>query len=59
MSHFEGACAEGAFEEAGADFAESWAAMAIGIKLVHAKVNARRVKFETREYMRFSSAIKN
>jgi hypothetical protein len=33
--------------------------MAIGIKLVHAKVNARRVKFETREYMRFSSAIKN
>jgi hypothetical protein len=59
MSHFDGDWADGAFEVAGAGFAESWAAMAIGIKLVHAKVNARRVNFETREYMRFSSAIKN
>jgi hypothetical protein len=32
--------------------------MASGNRLVHAKVKARRVNFETREYMRFSSAMK-
>ena len=56
-----GAWAEAAFGagRSGCGCAESWAAMAIGITLAHAKVNARRVNFETRKYMRFSSTIKN
>jgi hypothetical protein len=33
--------------------------MDTGNKLAHAKAKARRVNFEVREYMRFSSAIKN
>jgi hypothetical protein len=33
--------------------------MAIGITLAHATVNARRVIFENRENMRFSSTMQN
>jgi hypothetical protein len=59
MSHLDGASAEGPVEAGAAGLAVSWAVKAIGIKPEHANAKARRAIFETRKYMRFSSAIEN
>jgi hypothetical protein len=53
MSHFEG---ESSAVAAVAGLAESWAARAPGKQAAKAKATAQLTDFETREYMRFSSA---
>jgi hypothetical protein len=55
MSHFD---AESSAVAIAAGLAESWAARATGINATNAKARVRIRDFETRAYMRFSSAIK-
>jgi hypothetical protein len=55
MSHFDAGSTAAAFT-AGLD--EPWAAKAMGINTTNTRARTRLTDFETRAYMRLSSAIK-
>jgi hypothetical protein len=54
MSHFDAESPASVFTTG---LAESWAAMAMGINATNARARTRLIDFETRAYMRLSSAI--
>jgi hypothetical protein len=55
MSHFD---AESSAVASAAGLAVTWAARVTGINATKARARIQLTDFETREYMRFSSAIK-